>query len=190
MLKIKKNETYANIRKQFGKLSAKQVEGFEAIFDYSGLLVIKDKRWLAYILATIWHETAFTMQPVAELGKGKNKPYGKRVPGSDKIYYGRGLVQVTWRDNYEKLSERNLSGWDFIKDPDLLLQMIPSVWAAIHGMTTGLYTGKELIDFFNNTVNDPVGARRIINGSDRAELVASYHTKFLNALVFYQNEFV
>ena len=30
----------------------------------------------AYILATTWHETATTMLPIAEYGKGGGRPYG------------------------------------------------------------------------------------------------------------------
>ena len=35
-----------------------------------------DLRWLAYMLATTFHETARTMQPIEEYGKGKGKTYG------------------------------------------------------------------------------------------------------------------
>ena len=33
--------------------------------------------WLAYALATFFHETAETMQPIEEYGKGAGKSYGK-----------------------------------------------------------------------------------------------------------------
>src|SRR5689334_1254801 len=84
-----------------GTLTDKQVEGMEAIFDEWEKQALTDTRWLAYILATAFHETARTMQPIEEFGKGKGRDYGKKLkmgggPGKripyitpDKIYYGR-----------------------------------------------------------------------------------------------------
>mgnify|MGYP000597212840 CR=1 FL=1 len=58
--------------------TASQVEGFTAILDEYDSKSF-DKRYLAYMLATVYHETAKTMQPIAEYGKGKGKPYGKMI---------------------------------------------------------------------------------------------------------------
>src|SRR5262245_13651671 len=69
----------------------------------------------AYILATAYHETAHTMQPIMELGGQaylQSKPY---YP-----YVGRGYVQLTWLDNYKRASAE--LGVDFVKNPTLLLQ--------------------------------------------------------------------
>jgi putative chitinase len=49
------------------------------------------------------------------------------------------------------------------------------------GMRDGDFTSKRLSTYFTATVDDPVNARRIINGTDRAETVAGYHRKFLEA---------
>ena len=46
----------------------------------------------------------------------------------------------------------------------------------------GDFTGKCLEMYFNNKVDDPINARRIINGTDKARLIAGYHNKFLTAL--------
>lgn len=187
---IKRKETYENIRKEFGNLSQKQVQGFEAVFDEWDLRALNDTRKLAYILATIWHEVGGTMQPIEEIGKGKGKKYGQRVwysgkPYSDilHIFYGRGHVQNTWRDIYEKLTKANKKGWDFVNNPDLLLTMECSIWATFYGMTTGLYTGKKLSDYFGMNLESPAGARRIINGTDRADLIAGYYYKFKKCIV-------
>lgn len=188
---IHRKETYEKIKKQFAlkSLSQKQVEGFEAIFDEFEKEKLTDNRYLAYILATVWHEVGGTMQPIEEIGKGKNYKYGKRVwidgriyTDVPHIYYGRGHVQNTWRDNYLKLTKSNTSNWDFINKPELLLQMQPSIWATFYGMLTGLYTGKKLSNYFNDKISDPVNARRIINGTDKAQLIAGYYTKFLNSI--------
>ena len=62
------------IRKAFGKLSESQVSAFNHIV--SAMDADKSITYPqgAYILATIWHETATTMQPIAEYGKGKGRP--------------------------------------------------------------------------------------------------------------------
>lgn len=188
---INRKETYEKIKKQFGlkSLSQKQVEGFESIFDEFEKEKLIDNRYLAYILATVWHEVGGTMQPIEEIGKGKNYKYGKRVwidgriyADVPHIYYGRGHVQNTWRDNYLKLTKSNPNNWDFVNKPELLLQMQPSIWATFYGMLTGLYTGKKLSNYFNDKISDPVNARRIINGTDKAQLIAGYYTKFLNSI--------
>jgi hypothetical protein len=186
---INRKQTYASINLNFGKLSQKQVNGFEAIFDEWERLKLSDIRELSYVLSTVWHETNKTMQPIEEYGKGKGKKYGQRRWYNGKFYtdishifFGRGHTQNTWRDIYLKLSQVNKQGWDFVKDPDLLLQMAPSVWATFHAMTTGLYTSRKLDHYFNKTVNDPIGARKIINGKDKALHIAEIHYKFLKSI--------
>lgn len=186
---INKKEVYKAINIRFGKLSQSQVDGFEAIFNMWDFLNLKDIRWLAYIIATVWHETNKTMQPIEEYGKGKGRKYGQRMWYSGKyytdiaqIFYGRGHTQNTWRDIYLRLTQTNVNGWNFVKNPELLLQMKPSIWATFYAMTTGLYTGRSLKMHFNTTVNDPTGARKIINGTDKAILIRDYHYKFLEAL--------
>src|SRR5688572_1317960 len=105
----------------FGKMTQGQVNGIEAIlneWDKSGLT---DKRWLAYILATAYHETATTMQAIREYGFGKGKAYGKPHPKTGHIYAGRGLVQITWYENYLKMGK--ILGIDLVNNPDLALNI-------------------------------------------------------------------
>ena len=54
-----------------------------------------DPRFVAYALATAYHETARTMAPIAEWGRGQGKPYGVATGPYQQRYYGRGLVQLT-----------------------------------------------------------------------------------------------
>ena len=189
---INRKLTYDNIRKAFGKLSSKQVEGFEAIFNEYERLKLTDFRYLGYILATIWHEVNKTMQPIEEYGRGKGLKYGQRVWYNGTryndilhIFYGRGHTQNTWRDIYKKLTiaaKKEGLNWDFENHPELLLQMEPSIWATFYAMRTGLYTGRKLSDYFNDKVNSPTMARKIINGTDKAILIKDYHLKFMNCL--------
>ncbi|HHY0466045.1 TPA: peptidoglycan-binding protein [Vibrio parahaemolyticus] len=144
--------------------------------------------YLAYTLATVYHETAFKMQPVEEYGKGAGHEYG--IPDADtgQTYYGRGDVQVTWRYNYERLSKLLFNidtleqGVDLVNNPDLLLTPIYSAQATIIGMATGLFTGKKYSDYLDQETPDYVNARRIINGTDCAEVIAGYAHEFERAL--------
>jgi len=172
---INRKTTFENIKKEFGTLSQKQVEGFDAFFNEFEHRGLTDYRFLAYMLATAWHETAKTMQPIEEYGKGKGKAY-------DGKYYGRGYVQLTWLENYRKATAKNTKGWDFVLHPELALQVEPSIWICFEGMINGWFTTKKLSQYFNGTINDPIGARKIINGTDKAELIANYHLKFIKSI--------
>jgi len=174
---INRPATFEMLKSYFGKLSQSQVDSFNLFFnEWDG----KDKRHLAYILATVWHETAKTMLPIEEYGKGKGKPYSKLENGIS--YYGRGYVQVTWLSNYQLLTKRNSKGWDFVKYPELLLQNEPSIWATFYGMRNGIFTTRKLSDYFNSEKNDPINARKIINGLDCAEKIVDYYNKFYNSI--------
>src|ERR1051325_11712121 len=152
-----------------GNIIDKQKEGMDAILDEWEKQQLTDTRWLAYILATAYHETAKTMQPIEEFGKGRNRDYGKKLkmgdgPGKrvpyntpDKLYYGRGHTQNTWYEIYEALTKaasKTGHNWDFLNEPELLLTMEPSIWATFYAMQRGLYTGKNLLKYFNDTTED------------------------------------
>lgn len=153
---------------------------------------ISDYRWWAYMLATSFHETAGALQPVEEKGKGRGKPYGRmrKMDGTayrspNWIYYGRGDVQLTWFENYERMGR--LLNIPLLQQPELAL--VPEISARImlEGMTRGLsnrgdFTGVALEDFFNATTNDVLGARKVVNGTDCASLIAEYHAHFLEAI--------
>jgi predicted chitinase len=186
-------EFYDDVRPLFGgHMSQSQVDGIEAILKAMKDAAITDERKGAYILATVFHECAKTMQPITEFGKGAGHDYGKKLkmgggPGKripygtpDEIYYGRGYVQLTWYENYENMGR--LLHIDLLNNPDMALQ--PQVAAAIliKGMTGGLFTGRSLGDFITDERTDWVNARKIINGLDHAELIAGYAQTFHKGL--------
>jgi len=191
---INRQTFYAAVKLNlFKTISEKQKQGMDAILDYWEANGYHDGRHLAYTFATIAWETDKTMQPIEEYGKGKGKRYGKKIKYSgepyttpDKIYYGRGHTQNTWFEIYDKLTKlakKQGKDWDFLNNPELLLQMEPSVWATFNAMEIGLYTGKKLSHYFNDNVTDPINARRVINSLDKAELIASYYHIFLDAII-------
>lgn len=138
--------------------------------------------WLAYGLATAWHEARFKPQP--EWGKGKGHPYG--LPGKHgQPQYGRGLVQLTWDRNYEWADEALgldgalLADFDKALEPDIATRIL------VLGMETGAFTGKKLADYLpaeRGTLGQFVNARRIINGTDRADHIAALANRFQDAL--------
>lgn len=175
-----------------GRLTQSQVDGINFKLDAWEQSGFNDPRWLAYMLATSYHETAHTMQPIEEYGKGRGKPYGQKIRHDrkpythpDKIYYGRGDVQLTWYENYEAMGK--LLGIHLLEQPELALNPEISAKIMIEGMTKGKsnrgdFTGVSLETYFNATKDDPVHARRVINGLDKANLIAGYHNKFLTAI--------
>lgn len=165
---------YDEVRRAFGSLTQGQVVGFEKILDKwteSGLVNL---HFLAYMLATAWHETGSTMQPIREFGLGKGKAYGKVDKQTGFAYYGRGFVQLTWKYNYEK--------YGIAHDPDRALDPDMAAHIMIDGMTKGVFTGVALGDFFTAKTNDPYNARKIINGLDKASTIAGYYGKFAKAI--------
>jgi hypothetical protein len=142
-----------------------------------------DVRWLAYSLATVFHETAQTMWPIEEYGHGSGQPYG--VPDENgNRFYGRGFVQLTWKDNYQTASAAlGLIGTrDLTMHPDLALDSLIAARVMFRGMAEGWFTGAKLGMFFNEEDDNPLDARTIINGHDCDEQIAGYHEAFLGAL--------
>ncbi len=176
-----------------GSMTRSQVGGMSAILDawdrdYPEL----DYRWLAYALATAYHETAHTMRPIHERGSRSyfrkyepgtriGKRLGNTLRGDGYRFRGRGYVQLTGRRNY-RVAGRKL-GVDLIADPDLALR--PDVAAKImfEGMIEGWFTGRKLEHYIKpGGKADYVGARRIINGNDRARMIAAHARAFARAL--------
>lgn len=186
---VKRDFFFATVRNEFGSLSQSQVDGFNAILaEWDVFSGSSDKRWLAYMLATAWHETDKTMKGIEEYGKGKGRPYGKPHPITNKIYYGRGLVQITWYENYLKMSKILYDDNRLVWDPDLALDLKVATKIMFEGMTTGKsfkgdFTNRHLGQYFNLKKDDPVGARWIVNGQDKAKKIATHHIKFLTAII-------
>jgi hypothetical protein len=55
------------------------------------------------------------------------------------------------------------------------------------GMAKGTFTRHKLNMYFDDDTSNWVGARRIINGSDKANLIAGYAIKFYDALQYKEN---
>lgn len=131
---------------------------------------------LAYVLATTYHETAHTMKPVKEYGGETYLKSKKYYP-----YVGRGYVQITWLDNYKKASSK--LGVDFVKNPQLLLEPKYAAPILLDGMVEGWFTKHKLSDHITLQKSNFKEARRIINGTDKAQLIADYAIEYDNLLL-------
>jgi putative chitinase len=165
-----------------GHMTQPQVDGQTALLDYAEQLAWDD-RWLAYLLATTYHETALTMQPIAEYGQGKNKPYGVPDGPYNQVYYGRGFVQLTWYDNYNKQDAKLKLNGQLVQVADTALDLQVATEIIFGGMEDGDFTGVGLPKYINDTQTDFYNARKIVNGLDQASTIQGYAVKFLNAIV-------
>lgn len=140
--------------------------------------------WTAYVLATAVHETAGTLRPIREYGKGAGRPYGKPGRNGGQVAYGRGDVQLTWDENYERADRELGLGGRLVANYDLALDPAISARIIVRGMQEGWFTSKKLVDYLPATATQAqfVAARRIVNGTDKAELIASYAATFQAAL--------
>ena len=114
----------------------------------------KPRNFLAYALATAFHETAYMMVPLEEYGKGSGKPYGAVDPEFGESYYGRGHVQLTWKENYQKGEQRLKDVYNIdvpmTEYPHRMLEDQPSALVLYDGMIEGWFTGVGLPQFFND----------------------------------------
>jgi len=144
----------------------------------------------AYVLATAYHESAHTMKPVRETLASSDAQAISRLENAWKKgqlswvktpywregFFGRGYVQLTHKTNYEKASKR--LGVDFVSSPSLVMKPDYSARILVLGMNEGMFTGKKLSDYITLQRSDFKGARRIVNGTDKASLIAGYAKQY------------
>jgi putative chitinase len=183
---------FKEYRRHFGPLDTEQVEGLNALLDsIEGDEEVTDLRWAAYMLATVKHECADTYQPIIERGGRAyfnkyepatriGKSLGNTVKGDGFLYRGRGYVQLTGKANYRKMTTAlELSSEDdLVAHPDRALDPSIAYQIMSYGMRHGSFTGKKISTYINESKADYVNARRVINGTDRADLIAGYARQF------------
>lgn len=185
---------YGVVRPLFGgRMTPAQVNGCDTILAASDGL---DATWRAYLLATAFHETGQRMQPVRETFADTDEQAVVRLDAAwrkgqlpwvsvpywnydqtGKAWFGRGHVQLTHRDNYAKAGAK--LNVDLLGYPSLALNPDVSAQILVRGCVEGWFTGKKLSDYLPG---DYVGARRVVNGTDRAHLIARYAQTFEIAL--------
>lgn len=171
-------------------LSQAEVDGVEAILAATAGWPLS---WSAYALATAYHETAHSMRPIVEYG-GESyfirmydcaglRPsvaaaLGNTEPGDGARFCGRGYVQLTGRANYARAG--------LAENPDRALDAGVAAEVLERGMREGWF-GRRLMDVLplggRATRKQFIAARRVVNGQDRAALIADYALRFQEALV-------
>ncbi|WP_240494336.1 hypothetical protein [Pantoea sp. 1.19] len=142
-------------------------------------------RYVAYMLATLRIESykyeerhffAPTSEKVsyvqAEIDYGSGPTAANRMRaiknhntemGDGYKYRGRGLVQLTWKINYEKF--KILTGEDLVKLPDSASTLPVAVKIMMMGMRDGKFrSGHALEKYLGGSNSDYFNARLIING--------------------------
>ena len=144
----------------------------------------------AYVLATAYHETGYAetvngrkvinrdMLPIKERGSESYLRSKRYYP-----YIGYGYVQLTWKDNFHRVGK--LIGVDLLKNPEKALEKDIASEILIKGMVFGWFTGvgfhrKCPVYRYNHL--SYVRARKIVNGTDKANLIADYAMVFEKAL--------
>lgn len=144
---------------------------------------VLDRGQVAYILATARHES-FLGRWMEEIASGEayegRLDLGNTETGDGVKYKGRGFVQITGRLNYSNWSK--ILDLDLITYPEKASEYEVAAKILILGMVYGNFTGYSLEQFIQGSRQDFYGARKIINGLDRAELIADYGRSFLGVL--------
>jgi putative chitinase len=178
-------------------LSGEEVKGCAAILEAMEGAPLS---WTAYALATAYHETASTMQPIKEYGgpiyftrmydiTGARAQLalanGNTCAGDGPKYCGRGYVQLTWKNNYKRAGEH--CGADLVTYPDKAMDPVIAAKILRVGMEEGWFTTKKFSDYLpahgRATSGQYALARYIINGSDKASQIAAHAKQFEDALV-------
>src|SRR5262249_49782772 len=103
-------------------------------------------------------------------------------PETGQTYYGRGYVQLTWRENYQTMQETLAGSPQLVANADLALDCEIATQVIFIGMDSGLFTGKKLADWITDDATNFYDARTTVNGHDCASDIAAYATKFADAI--------
>jgi predicted chitinase len=144
---------------------------------------VQNKAQLAYILATATHESG-AGKHMEEFASGRayegRRSLGNTQAGDGVRFKGRGYVQLTGRRNYTDWSRR--LGMDLVGNPRAVENPQVAAKILVGGMMGGTFTGRGLGSYINGQQTDFVGARRTVNGTDRAGSIAQIAQRLMSAL--------
>lgn len=187
-----------------GEMDQQQVDGINRVCKLALDEYELPAAHVAYILATVYHETGRRMHPVRETFATSDKqavsrlehaykhgrmPYVKNPYWrSDPSYFGRGEVQLTHKSNYwrmDKVVRRVYPDVDIVTHPNLIIDRPEvSTLILVDGMVNGAFTGKKLRDYGDGLPKfEHDEARAIINPHEYSsyDIVGQYSRHFLDA---------
>lgn len=134
----------------------------------------------AYILATAAHETGH-FRTLEEDSRGVGYQYGIPNSRTGEVYYGRGYVQLTWYDNYKQFEDK--LDLPLTTEPDIIVTDYGvAANILVYGMMNGSFTGASLPNYVNDTATDYWNARKVVNGTDKAEGIKQIAEQYQTAL--------
>lgn len=183
-------------------LSEPMKAGLNHLFDSWEKFGDADANRLAFVLGTARRESSDTFAPVREaphcgadeecreraIGKllaaraaksGKPSRANYSLPDANgQRYYGRGFVQITLRENYQKTGA--MLGLDLVSDPDRVLDPKIAGEILIRSMLEGWYGSKKpLSAYIDGNKLDWINARNNVNpNSPNKPITAAYSMDF------------
>lgn len=88
-----------------------------------------------------------------------------------------------WADVVKEFEARTNQRLDLVEHPEQVKEPAIAYAVMSFGMRKGRFTGRTLSEFFNASRKDALRARQIINGLDRADLIATYWSGLTRALL-------
>jgi predicted chitinase len=177
-LKLAQDKAIRACKNAFGSLDETQLDSIRKIVTAFHTYGDGDPNKLAYIFATARHESNF--RPIQERRAlpSQTQVYQRQNRYWSSGYFGRGFVQLTWKSNYLKMAR--VFKVDFVNQPELVLEPTHAARILVYGMMNGSFTGASLGDFINEERQDFFKARQVVNGLDRAGLIAGYGELIMN----------
>ena len=133
----------------------------------------------AYVLATVRHESKMGLWMLDQASgwafEGRHH-LGNVRRGDGPRYRGRGYIRIVGRRAYAAWEQE--LGLPLVAEPDRVTEPDVAAEIAVLGMKWGRFSGVPLSEHVNEGSIDYVGARRVVNGQDRAILVSRYAREY------------
>lgn len=169
------------------RLSQVQVDTLNAILE------IGEQGWkgkpitipqLAYVIATAYHESVFN--PVKEIRARANTSLRRtqdRYWSSG--FFGRGLIQITWRENYAEMGKR--IGMDLVGNPDLALDPEIAVKILFSWFFDGAISGQgKITKYISGNKKQYISARLLVNNDvEKNAATIADHAKNIERILTY-----